>query len=70
MIDMQAVMSHPALNLRSIMLLSFRPLMQESSMLTTYLKTPLTLERYRSGPAGPHLGVAGAMGAKFTVRRK
>ena len=24
-------------------------------MLTTYLKTPLTLERYRSGPAGPHL---------------
>ena len=24
-------------------------------MLTTYLKTPPTLERYRSGPAGPHL---------------
>jgi integrase/recombinase XerD len=24
-------------------------------MLTTYLKTPLTLERYRVGPAGPHL---------------
>ncbi len=24
-------------------------------MLTTYLKTPQTLERYRSGPAGPHL---------------
>src|SRR5262249_12974803 len=29
--------------------------MQESSMLTTYLKTPPTLERYRSGSAGPHL---------------
>ena len=24
-------------------------------MLATYLKKPLTLERYRSGPAGPHL---------------
>jgi hypothetical protein len=24
-------------------------------MLTTYLKTPLTLARYRIGPAGPHL---------------
>ena len=24
-------------------------------MLTTYLKNPLTLERYRSEPAGPHL---------------
>jgi hypothetical protein len=24
-------------------------------MLTTYLKTPLTLERYRVGPAGPYL---------------
>ena len=25
-------------------------------MLTTYLKKQQTLERYRSGPAGPHLG--------------
>ena len=24
-------------------------------MLTTYLKTPATLVRYRSSPAGPHL---------------
>lgn len=24
-------------------------------MLTTYVKTPLALEHYRSGPAGPHL---------------
>jgi len=24
-------------------------------MLTTYVKTPLALEQYRSGPAGPHL---------------
>ena len=24
-------------------------------MLTTYLKTPSTLVRYRSSPAGPHL---------------
>ncbi len=24
-------------------------------MLSTYLKRPHTLERYRSGPAGPHL---------------
>jgi integrase/recombinase XerD len=29
--------------------------MKESSMLTTYVKTPLALEQYRSGPAGPHL---------------
>lgn len=29
--------------------------MNESSMLTTYLKTPRTLEHYRSGLAGPHL---------------
>jgi site-specific recombinase XerD len=29
--------------------------MKESSMLTTYLKTPRTLEHYRSGLAGPHL---------------
>src|SRR2546422_5827347 len=29
--------------------------MKESSMLTTYVKTPLALEHYRSGPAGPHL---------------
>src|SRR5262245_19715191 len=29
--------------------------MKESSMLTTHLKTPGTVERYRSGLAGPHL---------------
>jgi hypothetical protein len=29
--------------------------MKESSMLTTYLKTPRTLEHYRSGLAGPNL---------------
>src|SRR5215831_6435847 len=29
--------------------------MKESSMLTTYLKNALTLEHYRSTPAGPHL---------------
>ena len=29
--------------------------MKESSMLTTYLKMPRTLEHYRSGLAGPHL---------------
>jgi integrase/recombinase XerD len=29
--------------------------MKESSMLTTYLKTPRTLEHYRAGPAGSYL---------------
>jgi hypothetical protein len=29
--------------------------MNETSMLTTDLKTPRTLEHYRAGLAGPHL---------------
>jgi site-specific recombinase XerD len=43
------------------MLPSFRAKTEgESSMLTTYLKKQQTLERYRSGPAAPHLeGFAG-----------
>src|SRR5471032_439528 len=37
------------------MLSPFRVFLKERSMLTTYFKSPKSMDRYRSGLAGPHL---------------
>ena len=54
-LDMQALMSHPALNLRSIMLLSFRASHAGEQHADDLLEDTPDLGALPLGPAGPHL---------------